>query len=517
MDDVFDLLGHILTVDKSLAYDEINSLLPGMASKSPLDSLDVSSSVLSALAEQGILSFSALMAETPQSIGRIPRMTRRSQAHLLSALLRISISGDGSTQPDVPRETGKVHDQDLHRERSFAIEMLGLEADEVMSVNVAHRILAEQGVAVDDLNSWLDCCGISVGNGQLQLAAQNEKQHARSEVTAHEDHSEPMGGGDRIASSATDLESANPDEFDDIQNVTRAHAGNQEIRSWARRHGYVVGDRGRIPSIVHNAYIQAMGRTRPLGDVEHNPASQGQDDRVAHEQVAALLDDLAVALGGSSEGITLGAVLSGELPLSAHAADTVRSILAAKLEVNGWAIDAIPVPNTSNLDARSDGSVSRRATLKDRAWNVLQKTDHPLTSPSLASRMGEGVNERSLKVQLANDSRFVRSDVDSWALSDWGLRRYTGIQNLIAEEIDKAGGSALAEEVVKNLTREFTVKNTSIRQMMCAYPFVVQNGIVRRATDAERPQEGPKLSDQLTSEAGHSAHIDLAKDLGLDF
>ncbi|MGW1890130.1 Lsr2 family DNA-binding protein [Streptomyces sp. NPDC002004] len=498
MDDVFDLLGHILAVDKFLAYDEINSLIPGVASKAPLDSLGVSTSVLSALTEQGILSFDTLTAETPQSIGRIPRMTRRNQAHLLSELVRIAISGDDSIQPDVLRETGEVHDQDLHRERSFAIEMLGLEAGEVMSLNVAHRILAERGVAAGDLNSWLDCCGLSVGDGQLQLAEQDEKQRAHSDA------------------SAANLESTNPVEVDDAQSDTRAPAGNQEIRSWARRHGYAVGDRGRIPSIVHNAYIQAMGRTRPPGDVQHNPASQGQDDYVRYEPIAALLDDLAVALGVSSEGITLGAVLSGEVPLPAHAADTVRSILGAKLEENGWVIDAIPAPNISNLDARTDGSVSRRATLKDRAWNVLHETDHPLTSPSLASRMGDGINERSLKVQLANDSRFMRSDVDSWALSDWGLRRYTGIQNLIAEEIDKAGGSALAEEVIKNLTREFAVKDASIRQMMYKYPFVVQSGIVRRAVDVDR-REGSEPSGQLTNEADPSAHIDLAKDLGLDF
>ncbi|MEW2300026.1 histone-like nucleoid-structuring protein Lsr2 [Streptomyces sp. NPDC006655] len=516
MDDVFDLLGHIMAVDKSLAYDEINSLIPGVASKSPLDSLGVSASVLSALAEQGILSFSTLTAETPQSIGRIPRMTRRNQAHLLSELVRIAISGDGSIQPDVPRETGEAHDQDLHRERSFAIEMLELEADEVMSVNVAHRILTERGVTAGDLNSWLDCCGLSVGDGQLQLVEQGEKQRAHSDVIAHKDHREIVDGGGKIATSAADLESTNPAEGDDTQNVNRAPAGNQEIRSWARRHGYVVGDRGRIPSIVHNAYVQAMGGTRPPGDVEHKPASQGQDDCVGYEPIAALLDNLAVALGVSSEGITLGAVLSGEVPLPAHAADTVRSILGAKLEENGWVIDAIPAPNISNLDARSNGSVSRRATLKDRAWNVLHETDHPLTSPSLASRMGDGINERSLKVQLANDSRFMRSDVDSWALSDWGLRRYTGIQNLIAEEIDKVGGSALAEEVVENLTREFAVKDSSIRQMMYKYPFVVQNGIVRRAVDAEQ-REGSGSSGQLTSEADPSMHIDLAKDLGLDF
>ncbi|MEU2540245.1 Lsr2 family DNA-binding protein [Streptomyces iakyrus] len=496
MDDVFDLLGHIVAVDKFLAYDEINSLIPGVASKAPLDSLGVSTSVLSALTEQGILSFDTLTAETPESIGRIPRMTRRNRAHLLSELVRIAISGDDSIQPDVLRETGEVHDQDLHRERSFAIEMLSLEAGEVMSLNVAHRILAERGVGAGGLNSWLDCCGLSVGDGKLQLAEQDEKQRAHSDA------------------SAANLESTNPVEVDDAQSDTRAPARNQEIRSWARRHGYAVGDRGRIPSIVHNAYIQAMGRTRPPGDVQHNPASQGQDDYVRYEPIAALLDDLAVALGVSSEGITLGAVLSGEVPLPAHASDTVRSILGAKLEENGWVIDAIPAPNISN--ARTDGSVSRRATLKDRAWNVLHETDHPLTSPSLASRMGDGINERSLKVQLANDSRFMRSDVDSWALSDWGLRRYTGIQNLIAEEIDKAGGSTLAEEVVKNLTREFAVKDASIRQMMYKYPFVVQSGIVRRAVDADR-REGPEPSGQLTNEADPSAHIDLAKDLGLDF
>ncbi|MBJ6620030.1 hypothetical protein [Streptomyces sp. DHE17-7] len=58
---------------------------------------------------------------------------------------------------------------------------------------------------------------------------------------------------------------------------------------------------------------------------------------------------------------------------------------------------------------------------------------------------------RSLKVQLALDQRFVRSDVDSWALAEWGMRPYTTIKELVEEELDKAGGVVATSELIRIL------------------------------------------------------------------
>ena len=45
---------------------------------------------------------------------------------------------------------------------------------------------------------------------------------------------------------------------------TAAREHSREVRSWARGHGYEVGDKGRIPAEVQQAYTAALRNTRTL-------------------------------------------------------------------------------------------------------------------------------------------------------------------------------------------------------------------------------------------------------------
>ncbi|GGS15240.1 hypothetical protein GCM10010269_63110 [Streptomyces humidus] len=183
-------------------------------------------------------------------------------------------------------------------------------------------------------------------------------------------------------------------------------------------------------------------------------------------------------------------------------------ILAAVARADGWELpddalssDASAAP-ARTLDADSAaGSGSRRETLNDRAWNVLNELGHPLDSNLLVDRMGSDVNIRSLKAQLPRDSRFVRSDVDSWALNEWGLRPYTTIKELVTEEVDLANGSIPTDELVAILTREFTINESSVRQVASSPPFTARGGVVRRLSDVRREEHDERASADSSAES----------------
>jgi hypothetical protein len=119
-------------------------------------------------------------------------------------------------------------------------------------------------------------------------------------------------------------------------------------------------------------------------------------------------------------------------------------------------------------------------------------------------------------VQLSKDDRFVRSDVNSWALAQWGLRPYTSIKELIAQEVDRAGGSIPTDDLVALLTREFTIAAASVRVSASSHPFTARNGVVRRLSDVRSDQdsEQPVTDATRPDDDGPSAD-DLINLMGL--
>ncbi|MFE7573524.1 hypothetical protein ACFU5Z_02185 [Streptomyces sp. NPDC057521] len=184
----------------------------------------------------------------------------------------------------------------------------------------------------------------------------------------------------------------------------------------------------------------------------------------------------------------------------------VARLLAAAAGPDGWALpETAPADEPPAASAREHeegagtGDRPRRGTLTDRAWAVLDELGHPMDSVLLVERMGDGVNMRSLKAQLPRDPRFVRSDVDSWALAGWGFRPYTTIKALVAEEVDRANGSIRTDALVAILTREFTINESSVRQVASSPPFTARGGVVRRLSDVRR--EGDQRLDSADDTA----------------
>lgn len=413
------------------------------------------------------------------------------------------------------------------------LKILDLEDDEVMSGSVARRILTRHGWAAVHIDEWLEFCGISSRNGQLHYSAaaiahspddpygEKSAQEGESFLTtvggvpssAHvppsvteEDHSaEPQ-------SAPLGKEAAEPTSQTTLSALVPADA--LVIRAWARRNGFDIAERGRIPRAVQEAYNAALGGTLPASSPRGvtSPSLVSGDHPRVRNALAEEFEALASAMGMDERGVTFGSVVRYGEELSANVQEIVHRILNATLSEDGWIVDAA----APAIHAENHGHGALQRTLKQRAWKVLEEADHPLSTASLISEMGEPVNERSLKVQLAADMRFMRSDIDTWALSDWKLRPYTSVRELVEEEVDKAGGSVDSDQLIKGLTQAFSIKESTVRQVMSSPPFTARGGFVQRLTGIADGGERGDVGRNGDS-AGEGVGVQLARDLGLDF
>ncbi|MFG2766715.1 hypothetical protein [Streptomyces rubiginosohelvolus] len=185
---------------------------------------------------------------------------------------------------------------------------------------------------------------------------------------------------------------------------------------------------------------------------------------------------------------------------------------ACASDASGWVIPGAGLPSSSP---------ARALPSKERAFQALEKVGHPLSSGRLLDEIGGGVGIVSLKSQLSADNRFVRSDVDAWALSDWGMRPYTSIKALVSEELDKAGGELAASRIVEVLTTEFSIKEGTLRQTIAVAPFTSRGGVVRRRADVYEEdlagRHAASMGREASREHGDSHAVELTRELGLDW
>lgn len=406
-----------------------------------------------------------------------------------------------------------IHRGDLHQERRLTLESLGIDTGEVMSIDVSRRILGRHGRDAVDLDSWLDYCGLSNINGQLSLRASEADDRASMDQYPEKNPPEVNGA---LFAQEPDFSGFTGAVQDSAESGEKQAHGGADIRTWARQNGYEVADRGRIPEVIREAYAAAMVASRSSTSQEPVVAPAG-GIRGERNSLLRELESLASTISRDGRGATLGSILEGREQLSAHAQEIVYRILGAKLSDNGWVVDATSAIEINTIDGESSWGSSKRGTLKGRAWDILKEANHPLSFALLVSRMGGGVNERSLRVQLGPDPRFTRNDIDSWALAEWNLRPYTSVRELVEEEIDKGGGSVASEQLIHDLMQAFSIKESTLRQVMSSHPFTARGGSVRRLSDSVQGEDEYRASGQQERVAGESVGGELARDLGLDF
>ncbi|MQS14747.1 hypothetical protein F7Q99_21395 [Streptomyces kaniharaensis] len=259
-------------------------------------------------------------------------------------------------------------------------------------------------------------------------------------------------------------------------------------------------------------------------------ASRSEPATSRPEERPELDDEIFAILAGAAGGLTTTQII--ERLRTPAELSAVRGILFSADEVaiaagGGWVYSAketsqpaldpdalVPAPAEPVMEDQSAVRRLSRFAVREEASRILQEADCPLGTDMLVARMG-AVDSRMVKETLSVDQRFVRSDIDAWALTAWGMRPYTTVKELVGEELDKAGGVIEASRLVGILTREFSIKESTIRQAMSSAPFCVKAGVVRRLADVSTASGLPEqLVIEDKSTAGLSAE-ELMRMLGL--
>jgi hypothetical protein len=158
-------------------------------------------------------------------------------------------------------------------------------------------------------------------------------------------------------------------------------------------------------------------------------------------------------------------------------------------------------------------------TTLDRLARLLRLHGQPATAEELLSDLGEDLNPRGIKYRLMNDPRFIRINKQSqFALPEWGFDEYTGITDEIAQEIERCGGVADAEHLVRTISSTYGVAETSVRTYLGAPMFVrSDNGTVRLrgGQDGKVPVEAELASaaDCCLSPAGWCLRVMVDADM----
>ncbi|MEU8361880.1 sigma factor-like helix-turn-helix DNA-binding protein [Nonomuraea sp. NPDC048882] len=102
-------------------------------------------------------------------------------------------------------------------------------------------------------------------------------------------------------------------------------------------------------------------------------------------------------------------------------------------------------------------------SINEKAEAVLAVAGTPLSPEEIQERIGEDYSLVGIRNQLTADERFRRLDRNKYGLTRWGGDEYLGIREMIAREIERAGGEASVSTIVANLTSRYDVSESSVR------------------------------------------------------
>ena len=360
---------------------------------------------------------------------------------------------------------GWLYSGDLQEAASETHQALSLEPGEHISITTAKGIIATTGLTPADMESWLRFCGLHMIDGQIVASHLTVPPISAAEpavpiqAISHSESSDFVAALGRLSSFACELDPQAtledillgaqhlPEELqDDVQNLLGSVPG-KEMWELAKEEETETLE-SRVMAVLRRSQT-------PLSVPEVQSRLSGS---VGIGEITSVLVDAPCT------AITTAGVWCLVAGQQAKVASTQGGSRSAK-------------PTSRQRPS------SQRQTLKTQALEALEEAGYPLHSQMLADRMGGNVKLQSLRVQLAADARFIRSDVDAWALADWGLRPYRPIKELVAEEIDKAGGSIPTANLIRILTHDFSIMETSLRQVASTPPFTANAGVVRRLAD----------------------------------
>ena len=125
--------------------------------------------------------------------------------------------------------------------------------------------------------------------------------------------------------------------------------------------------------------------------------------------------------------------------------------------------------------------------LMDGLVQVLDVLDEPATVEEILEACGEEASVRSTRSRMQQDARFIRVDKHRIGLAEWGMAAYSGVTSCIAAEIERCGGDADAEHIVKAVVDRFDARPSTVRFYLDAPMFVHDKSRVRLRQDEPFP------------------------------
>jgi hypothetical protein len=124
----------------------------------------------------------------------------------------------------------------------------------------------------------------------------------------------------------------------------------------------------------------------------------------------------------------------------------------------------------------------RTQSQHDISTALLQHRAEPMTIDELAFLVTPGKPKRNLATRLSEVSSFSRVGPDSWALTEWGLPIYDGIQNVIKRRVEAEGQVSLTE-LLDEFPAQYGVAASSVRLYASTFPLQLEGDIVTLATE----------------------------------
>jgi len=145
-----------------------------------------------------------------------------------------------------------------------------------------------------------------------------------------------------------------------------------------------------------------------------------------------------------------------------------------------------------------DTLVAWPRNIVDKCVALLALRNEPADAKTLVELVGEGHNVRGANARFFEDQRLMRVNRTDWALRAWGMEEYTGITDEIAQRIAEAGGRTSLQLVIREVARQFNVKEGSVEAYSAAPMFVVEDEFIR----LRREDESHEVEDGLKGVKG---------------
>lgn len=128
-----------------------------------------------------------------------------------------------------------------------------------------------------------------------------------------------------------------------------------------------------------------------------------------------------------------------------------------------------------------------QASKASRAAALLSMHGEPMESEGILELLGDAPSSlRSLRNQLQTSEEIVRVGLDRYALTDWGMEPYDGIQDAIRKMLVASGGSIEVEELREAICTRTGAAPASVTTFANAAPFETRRGVVRWADGTVR-------------------------------